>query len=196
MENLGVRERVVAINTELTGDKHNDVAALSRSGLGIDIGDLVLDLAKGKVDELLDNGLGTLELSTSEGQHRVVSVEVTELSSISVEGLVVELTELLGERVEIDCVRRRKGGQGATQTGQRGGKPMCRVRQTRLKRFWASATHQTLLCFVMWSGCVNVVIGNLNYFGHTGCECVFSHVHQLAPHSQYLRLWAVQPNRE
>lgn len=102
VEDLGVRERVVAINAQLAGDKHNHVSALGRSGLGVNVGDLVSDLAKGQVNQLLDNGLGSLELSTSEGQHGVISVEVSELRPVGVKGLVVELAELLGEGVEID----------------------------------------------------------------------------------------------
>lgn len=104
MENLGVRERVVAINAQLSGDKHNDITSLSRSGLGVNIRDLVSDLAKGKANKFLNDSLGTLVLSTGEGEHRVITVEVTELRPVGIEGLVVELAELLGEGVEIDCV--------------------------------------------------------------------------------------------
>lgn len=104
VENLGVRERVVAINAQLSGDKHNDITSLSRSGLGVNIRNLVSDLAKGKANKFLNDSLGTLVLSTGEGEHRVITVEVTELRPVGIEGLVVELAELLGEGVEIDCV--------------------------------------------------------------------------------------------
>ena len=104
MEDLGVRERVVAINAQLAGHKHNDVSSSSRSGLGVNVGDLVSDLAKGKADKLLNDSLGSLVLGTSEGEHRLISVEVAELRPVGIEGLVVELAKLLGEGVEIDCV--------------------------------------------------------------------------------------------
>jgi hypothetical protein len=95
LEGLGVVHRaLLLIDKELAGDKDED-ATLGNGGLGIEGGNLVLDLLERQSRELLSNVLSTEDRSGLEGQHGLLAVERDEALAIGVEGVVVELDELL-----------------------------------------------------------------------------------------------------
>lgn len=59
------------------------------------------DLGEGQAGQLFHDVLGALHLGGLEGQHRLLSVEVTQLGSVTVELFVVELAELGSNGVEV-----------------------------------------------------------------------------------------------
>ena len=102
MENLGITLGVLLlINEQLSGDHHQNVT-ISRSWLSIQSGDSVNDFLERQGNQLLDDILSTLKLSGLKRQHGLVSVQVTQLVSVLVELLVVKVTELGGNGVEVD----------------------------------------------------------------------------------------------
>lgn len=94
---LGV---LLVVNHQLTSDHHQDVT-LRRCWLGVQGGDSVCDLGEGQAGQLFHDVLGALHLGGLEGQHRLLSVEVTQLRSVTVELFVVELAELGSNGVEV-----------------------------------------------------------------------------------------------
>lgn len=60
------------------------------------------NLLEGQVYQLLNDGLGALKLRGLEGQHGLLTVQVTQLSSVGVELLIVEVAELGGDGVEVN----------------------------------------------------------------------------------------------
>lgn len=112
VEHLGVTLRVLfLVNQQLTGH-HDQNVAVWRSWLGVQGGNAVGHLLERQRNQLLHNVLGTLQLRGFEGQHGLVSVQVAQLVSVRVKLLVVEVTELGGHGVKVDCrlVRNQKTG--------------------------------------------------------------------------------------
>lgn len=102
VENLGVTLGVLLlVNQQLSGDHHQDVS-VGGGWLGIQGGDSVGNLQEWQGDQLLNDVLGTLQLGSLESQHGLFSVQVTQLVSVRVELLVVEVAELGGNGVEVD----------------------------------------------------------------------------------------------
>ena len=100
LEALGVVHRLLLlIDEESAGDEDND--SICAGGLGVEGGNLVLNLLEGESAELLSDGRDTLDRACLEGKHRLVTVEASQASAVSVKGLVVELHKLLGDSVEI-----------------------------------------------------------------------------------------------
>lgn len=100
LEALGVAHGLLLlINNESTGNQDND--ATLAGGLGIKGGNLVAHLLEGKGGQLLDNTSGTLNRGSLEGEHRLVTVERSETTTVGVESLVVELNELLSDGGEV-----------------------------------------------------------------------------------------------
>lgn len=103
VENLRVTLSVLLlVNQQFTGDHGQDVAVW-RGWLCVQGGDTVSHLLERQSNQLLHNVLCTLELGGLEGQHGLVTVQVTQLGSVGVELLVVEVTELGGNGVEVNC---------------------------------------------------------------------------------------------
>jgi hypothetical protein len=101
LEGLGeVHGVLLLVDEKSTSNKNNDTTLLV-GGLGIDGGDLVLDLLEGEADKLLSNGLGAEDGRRLKGEHRVRSVERSEALAISVKGVVVELNKLLGDILKV-----------------------------------------------------------------------------------------------
>lgn len=104
VEHLGVTLGVLLlINQQLAGDHHQDVS-VGGSWLRVQGGDSVGNLLERQRHQLLYNVLGALQLRGLEGQHGLLSVQVAQLVSVRVELLVVEVAELGGNGVEIDCL--------------------------------------------------------------------------------------------
>lgn len=60
------------------------------------------NLLEGQVYQLLNDGLSALKLRGLESQHGLLTVQVTQLSSVGVELLIVEVAELGGDGVEVN----------------------------------------------------------------------------------------------
>lgn len=91
---------LLLIDQQTTGDHDHD-AALRVRRLSIEGRDLVLHLLEGKRRQLLNNAADALNRGCFEGKHRVVTVETGQRLTVGVEGLVVELHELLSNILEV-----------------------------------------------------------------------------------------------
>lgn len=101
LESLGVvHGALLLIDKKLAGDE-NDDTALDHARLSIEGRHLVLDLLEGKRRELRNDGVDTESGSGLESQHRLLAVESRKCLAVSVELLVVEFNELLGNGLEI-----------------------------------------------------------------------------------------------
>lgn len=102
MEQLRVSLGVLLlVDEQLTGNHDENISVL-RGRLGVQCGDSVAHLGEWQAGQLLNDGLGALDLVRLERKHRVVTVQVSELLSVLVELVVVEGAELLCESVEVN----------------------------------------------------------------------------------------------
>lgn len=93
---------LLIIDQQLTGN-HDQNVTIRAGWLGIQSRNTVDNLGEWQRHQLLNDVLTALQLRGLEGQHRLIPVKVTQLGSIGVKLLVVEVAELGGDGVKVNC---------------------------------------------------------------------------------------------
>jgi hypothetical protein len=101
LEGLGEVHGVLLLVDEKSASDEDNDTSLVVGGLSIESRDLVLDLLERKADKLLSDSLGAENGSGLKCEHGVRSVESSQTLAIRVEGVVVELDELLGDVLKV-----------------------------------------------------------------------------------------------
>jgi hypothetical protein len=101
LEGLGVVHRPLLLIDQKSTSDHDQDTTLLVGGLSVEGRDLVSNLGEWKAVQLLENGTSTLNRIGLKGEHRVITVEADKVGPGSVEGLVVELDELISDVLEV-----------------------------------------------------------------------------------------------
>lgn len=104
MEHLRVTLGILLLVNQQLSSHHHQNVSIWRSWLSIQSRNSVGNLLEWQRHQLLHDILSTLQLGGLERQHRLFFVQVAQLVSVRVELLVVEVAELGGHGIEVNCL--------------------------------------------------------------------------------------------